>query len=176
MNQKPDTVHSIPLASALATSREFRYPSDHNPLMDQEDDDHQTRTWRDGVNMNDVQMTRDGNMGIFDAKQRRLYIKHNVNSPVGLCHGRIKWYYWLVLQNCRILLDITNYILLYHGLGVRLFLFMYATVGKVRFMVSTHLQTLNYLTDTNKEVILHSISCADPESFCRGGVKLFFSN
>ena len=82
MNQKPDTVHSIVLASALASPRDFRYPSNHNPLMDQEDDDHQTRPWRDDVNTDDVQMNRDGNMGIFGAKQQRLYIKHNVNSPV----------------------------------------------------------------------------------------------
>ena len=82
MNQKLDTVHSKVLASVLATPRELRYSSDHSPVMDQEDDDHQTRPWRDGAIMNDVQMTRDGNMGIFNAKQQRLYIKHNIKYPV----------------------------------------------------------------------------------------------
>ena len=82
MNQKPDTVHSIVLASVLEILREFRYSSDHSPLMDQEDDDHQIRPlerWRQHERCAD---DRDGNMGIFDTKQQRLYTKHNIKYPV----------------------------------------------------------------------------------------------
>lgn len=86
MNQKPDTVHVIVLACVcLHNIMRVRYPGDQNPLMDQEDDDHQVipGAWRDGVNMDDVQIPRGGNLDTFDAKQQRLYLKHYVNSPVG---------------------------------------------------------------------------------------------
>ena len=81
MNQKPDTVHGIVLACiCLHNLMRVRYPGDQNLLMDQEDDDHQVilGDWRDGVNMDDVQMTRGGNVDTFDAKQQRLYmyLKH----------------------------------------------------------------------------------------------------
>ena len=85
-NQKPDTVHDIELACiCLHNIMRVRYPGDQNLLMDQEDDDHQVilGNWRDGVNMDDMQMTRGGNVDTFDAKQQRLYLKHYVNSPVG---------------------------------------------------------------------------------------------
>ena len=95
MNQKPDTVLVIVLACVcLHNIMRVRYPGDQNLLMDQEDDDHQVilGAWRDGVNMDDVQIPRGGNMDTFNAKQQRLYLKLYVNSSVGQCHGRIKWY------------------------------------------------------------------------------------
>lgn len=63
----------------------MRYPGDQNLLLDQEDERHQVipGAWRDGFNMDDLQITRGGNMDTFDAKQQRLYMKHYLNSPVG---------------------------------------------------------------------------------------------
>jgi hypothetical protein len=86
MNQKPDTVHAIVLACVcLHNIMRLRYPGDQNLLMDKEDDDHQVilGAWRDGVNMDDMQIPRGGNVDTFDAKQQRLYLKHYVNSSVG---------------------------------------------------------------------------------------------
>ena len=74
MNQKPDIVHGIVLACiCLHNLMRVRYPGDQNLLMDQEDDDHQVilDDRRGGVNMDDVQMTRGGNVDTFDAKQQR---------------------------------------------------------------------------------------------------------
>lgn len=86
MYQKPETVHVIVLACVcLHNIMRVRYPGDQNPLLDQEDDDHQVipGAWRDGVNMDDLQIPRGGYVDTFNAKQQRLYLKHYLNSPVG---------------------------------------------------------------------------------------------
>lgn len=86
MNQEPETVHVIVFACVcLHNIMRMRYPGDQNLLLDQEDERHQVipGAWRDGVNMDDLQITRGGNMDTFDAKQQRLYMKHYLNSPVG---------------------------------------------------------------------------------------------
>ena len=86
MLQDPDTVHAIVLACVcLHNIMKVRYPGEENPLMDQEDVNHNLipGAWREGVNMDDVQNTRGGNLDYLEAKQQRLYLKHYVNSPVG---------------------------------------------------------------------------------------------
>lgn len=86
MNQEPETVHVIVFACVCYHNiMRMRYPGDQNLLLDQEDERHQVipGAWRDGVNMDDLQITRGGNMDTFDAKQQRLYMKHYLNSPVG---------------------------------------------------------------------------------------------
>ena len=88
MNQEPDTVNLIVLHVACIRVHNImrdRYPGDQNSLMDQEGDDHQVipGAWRDGLNLDDVQMSRGGILDTFDAKQQRLYLKQYVNSTLG---------------------------------------------------------------------------------------------
>lgn len=86
MNQEPETVYLIVLA-CICLNDIIRniYPGVQNSIMDQEGDDHQVipGTWRDGLNLDDIQMSRGGNLDTFDAKQQQPYLKHYVNSPLG---------------------------------------------------------------------------------------------
>ena len=81
MLQDPDTVHAIVLACVcLHNILRVRCPGEENPLMDQEDVNHNLipGAWREGVNMDDVLNTRGGNLVYLEAKQQSLNSKHNM--------------------------------------------------------------------------------------------------
>ena len=67
----------------------MRYPGDQNALFDREDENHQVipGSWRDEVNLQDIEDVRDSNYPSKAAKQQRLYLKHYYSASV----GRVPW-------------------------------------------------------------------------------------
>jgi len=63
----------------------MRYPGDQNALLDREDENHQfiPGSWRDEVNLQDIEDVRDSKYPSKAAKQQRLYLKHYYSASVG---------------------------------------------------------------------------------------------
>ena len=86
LRQEPNTAQSIVLTcTCLHNLMRMRYPGLQNPLLDQENVNHQLvpGTWRDGLNMQDIDNIAGGNHTTRAAKAQRIYLKHYYNSPAG---------------------------------------------------------------------------------------------
>ena len=86
LRQEPKTVESIVLACVcLHNLMRIRYPALQNAAFDQEDNQHQVvpGSWRNGLNMQDVDNIVGGNHATRVAKAQREYLKHYYNSPLG---------------------------------------------------------------------------------------------
>jgi hypothetical protein len=90
LKQEPHNVESIILACVcLHNIMRMRYPCDQNALLDREDENHQVipGSWRDEVNLQDIEDVRDSNYPSKAEKQQRLYLKHYYSASV----GRVPW-------------------------------------------------------------------------------------
>jgi hypothetical protein len=86
LKQEPHNVESIILACVcLHNIMRMRYSGDQNALLDREDENHQVipGSWRDEVNLQDIEDVRDSNYPSKAAKQQRLYLKHYYSASVG---------------------------------------------------------------------------------------------
>lgn len=84
---EPHNVESIILVSVcLHNIMRVRYPGDQNVLLDRKDENHQVipGSWRDEVNLQDIEDVRDSNYQSKAAKQQQLCLRHCYSASVGI--------------------------------------------------------------------------------------------
>ena len=93
MMQDPDTVRLIvETCVCLHNLMRMRYPGLQNSQLDSEDDEHNIipGSWRETVDMHEMEGVRGPNRDTVAAKKQREYLKLYFNSTAGWCHGKIE--------------------------------------------------------------------------------------